>query len=118
MIFFLTAFLFGCFWSTAVTTRVTVGVFWAVISTLIVWCLLWQSSEDWTTAFVRVKSAVNWHSSSTSDSGDEEDIQDLKVESETFRGQLEEQDGGLQMSVITPGTETTKSSFNTAEMHV
>ncbi|KAJ7096268.1 hypothetical protein C8R44DRAFT_372548 [Mycena epipterygia] len=120
MIFFLTAFLFGCFWSTAVTTRVTVGFFWALISTLIVWCLLWQSAEDWTTVhwFVRVKSAVNWHSSSSaSDSGDEEDIQNLKIESETFRGQLGEQDAGVQMSVITPDTEI-KSSFTTAEMQV
>ncbi|KAJ7497345.1 hypothetical protein FB451DRAFT_228189 [Mycena latifolia] len=79
MVFFLAAFLFSCFWSTAFPTRVAVGFFWGLVSMLIVWCLLWQSSEstDSTVAFswsAWVKSAIKPDSESLELEAEVEDI--------------------------------------------
>ncbi|KAJ6586976.1 hypothetical protein DFH09DRAFT_1142160 [Mycena vulgaris] len=69
MICFLAAFLMSCFWSTTLTARLTVGVFWTLISALILWAMLWQSSEDSTTRVLswlaRVKSAIERDTSSS-----------------------------------------------------
>lgn len=64
MIFFLTAFLFACFWSTSITTRLSVGICWAIISMLIVWTLVWQSPGECTTWVAswlgHIESGMRW----------------------------------------------------------
>ncbi|KAF7361847.1 hypothetical protein MVEN_00529200 [Mycena venus] len=49
MAFFLLAFMLSCFVRTSMTTRVMLGIFWALASMLVVWCLIWQAYEDSTT---------------------------------------------------------------------
>ncbi|KAJ7680379.1 hypothetical protein DFH06DRAFT_1404177, partial [Mycena polygramma] len=50
MAFFLAAFLATCFSWTSITTRLTIGIFCALTSLLVLWCLAWQVSEDSTVA--------------------------------------------------------------------
>ncbi|KAJ6499945.1 hypothetical protein C8R47DRAFT_1193573 [Mycena vitilis] len=47
---FLAAFLATCFSWTSITTRLTIGIFCALTSLLVLWCLTWQVSEDSTLA--------------------------------------------------------------------
>ncbi|KAJ7924867.1 hypothetical protein B0H13DRAFT_1976454 [Mycena leptocephala] len=103
--FFWAAFLSNCFLM-SLPTRLAVGIFCALTSVLVLWCLLWQASEDSTARMTSwldgIKSAFQWHNSDSSLElhGDEDKVKEISVQ----------EDSGLQKG--------RGSSLNAAEMNV
>ncbi|KAJ7770192.1 hypothetical protein DFH07DRAFT_806033 [Mycena maculata] len=126
MIFFLVAFLVSCFWSTTVTTRLTIGISWAIISMLIGWTLIWQSPDDPVTSIVswlgQVKLTIGERSSPATGDDHPGEIGEEPIEGKIasrIDGEPEDS-AGLEMTTL-PAQDTeilTPSSLNTAEMIV
>ncbi|KAJ7185537.1 hypothetical protein C8R46DRAFT_1060915 [Mycena filopes] len=83
MVSFLAAFSFMCFEDSTLTTRSLVGVLWAIVAALILWCVFtaWESSDwDWARALFCWPSSIKeclWPASASSSSdGDAEGVQD------------------------------------------
>ncbi|KAJ7185538.1 hypothetical protein C8R46DRAFT_1060923 [Mycena filopes] len=82
MVSFLAAFLFMCFQDTTLTTRSLVGVLWAAVAALILWCVFmaWESSDwDWARALLCWPLSMNWRlrpASALFSNGDAEGAQD------------------------------------------
>ncbi|KAJ6593954.1 hypothetical protein B0H19DRAFT_42874 [Mycena capillaripes] len=85
MAFFLAAFLSSCFLWTSITMRLTVGVFCAITSLLVLWCLVWQVSEDSTAVpswFARLKSVITRSRYGSSESCYGDDFGEVEAEEE------------------------------------